>query len=260
MSVSASQAFAAIVREHAPPLAVVLGSGLGGVPSGLEEVASIPFAEWPGLVAPSVAGHSGKFVLGRCGGLPLLVLRGRLHLYEGHSWERIAAPVVVAAGFKVKAILLTNAAGGIRDDLNPGDLMVLTNHVFLQYRQPVGLVSNLSGRKSPYSPRLVEVLRTLDAALPSGVYAAVTGPCYETPAEIRALRAMGADAVGMSTAIEAETAVQLAPEVAAISCITNKAAGLSPGTLDHAEVLANASRPAERLSAILESLVRRLAV
>jgi purine-nucleoside phosphorylase len=246
-------AFAAAVRDHAPRLAVVLGSGLGAVPHSFIELATVRFADVPGLVAPSVHGHGGAIGLGLCAGKPLLVFRGRLHVYEGHPWDQVAAPVRLAAGLGIKVLLLTNAAGGIHDVLWPGDLMVLRDHLFLQrpnaWREPAGA--------PPYSRRLNELLQSIDRGLTAGVYAAVTGPCYETAAEIRALKAMGADAVGMSTAFEAMTADGLGLEVAAISCITNKAAGLTAGTLDHREVLANAARPAERISAILTEFVHR---
>jgi purine-nucleoside phosphorylase len=254
-------AFTAAVRAHGPKVAVVLGSGLGAVPHRFTAAASIPFADVPGLVAPSIHGHSGAIALGRCAGVPLLVFRGRLHAYEGHSWDQVAAPVRLMADWGVKTLILTNAAGGIHDRLNPGDLMVLRDHLWLQTpRAVVGQVSNLSRGESPYSPRLIELLQQAKPGreLLAGVYAAVTGPCYETPAEIRALRAMGADAVGMSTAFEAQTAAGLGMEVAAVSCITNKAAGLTCGTLGHAEVLANAGRPAERISGLLETILPRV--
>ena len=262
-------AFAAAVRAHQPRVAVVLGSGLGAVPHRFAELASIPFADVPGLVAPSVHGHSGAIGLGCCAGVPLLVFRGRLHSYEGHPWDRVAAPIRLMTSWGVRALILTNAAGGIHDRLNPGDLMVLRDHLWLQTPQAVvGQVSNLSRKPdrletyptSPYSPRLIQLLEQAEPGreLLAGIYAAVTGPCYETPAEIRALRAMGADAVGMSTAFEARTAAGLGIEVAAISCITNKAAGLTCGTLDHKEVLANAGRPAERISGLLETILPRV--
>jgi purine-nucleoside phosphorylase len=251
-------AFAAAVRAHGPRVAVVLGSGLGAVPHRFAELASIPFADVPGLVAPSIHGHSGAIGLGGCAGVPLLVFRGRLHSYEGHPWDRVAAPIRLMASWGVRALILTNAAGGIHDRLGPGDLMVLRDHLWLQTPQAVvGRIGKPSDGDSPYSPRLIELLQRAEPGreLLAGVYAAVTGPCYETPAEIRALRAMGADAVGMSTAFEARTAAGLGMEVAAISCITNKAAGLTCGTLDHKEVLANAGRPAERISGLLETIL-----
>jgi purine-nucleoside phosphorylase len=251
--------FAAAVGEHRPRVAVVLGSGLGAAPHRFEEIASVAFGEVPGFIAPSVHGHSGRTALGLCAGRPLLVFRGRLHFYEGYPWDQIAAPLRAAADWGVRVLLLTNAAGGIRGALGPGELMVLRDHLFLQ--RPDAWRESVDSRPAPYSSRLVELLQTIESErgrhLPAGVYAAVTGPCYETPAEIRALRAMGADAVGMSTAFEAVTAVECGMEVAAISCITNKAAGLSRGPLDHAEVLANARRPAERVSDLLEAFVGR---
>jgi purine-nucleoside phosphorylase len=253
--------FTAAVRAHGPRVAIVLGSGLGAVPHRFTEVASIPFADVPGLAAVSVQGHSGTIALGQCADVPLLVFRGRLHFYEGHAWDRVAAPVRLMASWGVKTLILTNAAGGIHDQLNPGDLMVLRNHLWLQTRQAVvGRIANPSYDRSLYSPRLLNLLQFAEPAreLLAGVYAAVTGSCYETPAEIRALRAMGADAVGMSTAFEARTGAELGMEVAAISCITNKAAGLTCGTLDHKEVLANAGRPAERISDLLETILPRV--
>jgi len=254
-------AFAAAVRARGPKVAVVLGSGLGAVPHRFAELSSIPFADVPGLVAPSIHGHSGAIDLGHCVGVPLLVFRGRLHSYEGHSWDRVAAPVRLMASWGVKTLILTNAAGGIHDRLNPGDLMVLRDHLWLQTPRTVrDRIAGSSPDSSPYSSRLIELLQQAEPGreLLAGTYAAVTGPCYETPAEIRALRAMGADAVGMSTTFEARTAAGLGMEVAAISCITNKAAGLTCGTLDHKEVLGNAGRPAERISGLLETILPRV--
>jgi purine-nucleoside phosphorylase len=249
--------FAAAVRELRPQVAVVLGSGLGGVPHRFEEVAAVPFGAVPGLVAPSVHGHSGAIRVGRSGGYPLIVFRGRLHFYEGHPWDRVAVPVEAAAEWGVKVLLLTNAAGGIHDALGPGDLMALRDHFYLQ--RPNAWKELTHSRPSPYSPQLTEWLQTIERDrgrnLMAGVYAAVTGPSYETPAEIRALKTMGADAVGMSTAWEALAARECGMEVAAVSCITNKAAGLTCQILDHKEVLANATKPAERLSELLEAFV-----
>ena len=250
--------FSAAVRAARPQVAVVLGSGLGGVPHRFEERAAVPFAAVPGMVAPAIAGHAGSIALGSCDGQPLLVFRGRVHLYEGHSRDRVAASVGLAAELEVRIIILTNAAGGIHTALNPGDLMVVRDHLSLQ--TPDSWKKWVAGRPpSPYSPRLVELVQGIERAagreLLAGVYAAVTGPCYETPAEIRALRAAGADAVGMSTAHEAAIAASLGLECLAISTITNKAAGLALGTLDHREVLANAAKPAERISEILEKLL-----
>jgi purine-nucleoside phosphorylase len=246
------------VQQHAPTVALVLGSGLGEVPHAYAERAAVAFDAVPGLVAPSVHGHSGRLSLGICTGKPLLVFRGRLHYYEGHPWARVATPIQLAHQLGIRTLLLTNAAGGIHDQLNPGDLMLLRDHLFWQrpnaWQQPAA--------PSPYSPRLLDLVeqaeRTHGRTIRRGVYLAVTGPCYETPAEIRAFRAVGADAVGMSTAYEALTAHALGMECLALSSITNKAAGLAPGILDHHEVLANAQLPAQRLSTIVADLLRAL--
>jgi purine-nucleoside phosphorylase len=249
--------FSAQVRDHLPRVAVVLGSGLGSVPQRFEELASVPFADVPGLATTSVKGHSGSICLGICTSRPVLIFRGRLHFYEGHPWERVTKPVELMAALGVKTLFLTNAAGGIHDSVGPGDIMVLRDHLFLQ--MPNAWKSVAEPRTPPYSRRLIELLQQCERErgrnLMAGVYAALTGPCYETPAEIRALKAMGADAVGMSTAAEANTAARAGLDVAAISCITNKAAGLTTGILDHREVLANAARPAERISEILETIL-----
>jgi len=254
------ESFVAAVQQHRPQAAVVLGSGLGAVPHRFQEFAAVPFADDPGLAAPSVLGHSGKIALGVCGGRPLLVFRGRLHFYEGHSPDAVSASVRRIVDWGVRFLVLTNAAGGIHYDLWPGDLMVLRNHLFLQAPNAWKLLSG--PRTPPYSPRLIELAQAVERecgrTLLAGVYAAVTGPCYETPAEIRALAVMGADAVGMSTAIEAESAAEFGLEVLALSCITNKAAGLASSSLDHREVLANASKPAERVSELIEELLPRL--
>ena len=253
-------AFENAVRASQPRVAVVLGSGLGSVPHHFVELASIAFADVPGLATPSVHGHSGSISLGTCVDRPLLVFRGRLHFYEGHPWDLVIQPVRLMAKWRVKTLLLTNAAGGIHDSLGPGELMVLRDHLFLQTPHSWRVVTQ--PRTAPYSPRLMELLQEAKKQhgrhLMAGVYAAVTGPCYETPAEIRALKAIGADAAGMSTAAEAQAAVAVGLEVAALSCITNKAAGLSAGVLDHREVLANAARHAERISELLETILPRL--
>lgn len=243
----------------------MLGSGQSSVLSGLTESASVTFADVPGLAVPSVSGHSGKIVVGTLGEIPLVVFQGRLHFYEGHVWEKVASPVAFAAGLGVKTLLLTNAAGGIHPSLGPGSLMIVRDHLFWQrpgsWRGPGPETCACidDARPSPYSSRLIEQLRTAGQAtgeaLMSGIYAAVTGPCYETPAEIRALRAAGADAVGMSTAHECETGCALGMECAAISAITNKGAGLGEGTLDHKDVLQVMAGIRERLGRLIAAFV-----
>lgn len=252
--------FTRTVRGLAPRSAVVLGSGLGGVTAGFRESASAAFGDVPGLVPTTVHGHSGRIAVGLWGGTPVLVFFGRLHFYEGHSPDVVTGPVRAAADLGATRLILTNAAGGVHPSLEPGSLMAIRGHfrVFgpAAWRE---LTIEKPEPRAAYSPRLLcEMLdheRAAGRSLLAGVYAALTGPCYETPAEIRALAACGAEAVGMSTALEAETATGLGLEVAAISCVTNKAAGLGGTKLDHAEVLANANLAVERLAALIGRLV-----
>jgi purine-nucleoside phosphorylase len=248
---SAFADFERIVRPLAPRAAVVLGSGLGDVAADLRESASIPFGHVPNLATPTVRGHGGRVVVGLWGATPTLLFLGRLHFYEGHNREVVTGIVRVAADLGVKRLILTNAAGGIHPDFGPGSLMAIRGHFKLLGPDVWRALAAGNALATPYSPHLLALMPDLFA----GVYAALTGPCYETPAEICALAACGADAVGMSTALEAEAAAEVGMEVAAISCITNKAAGLTAGTLDHGEVLANARLAGERLRDLLTHLV-----
>ena len=244
-----------------PRAAVVLGSGLGGVAAGFAAEATAGFADVPGLVPPTVAGHRGQVAVGTWARVPVVVCSGRVHFYEGHPWDRVTRLVGLAAEFGATHLILTNAAGGIDPALRPGDLMAVRDHVKLLDRGAWRRLAS-GDRAAPYSPRLVALLRSLEAdsgrSLPVGTYAALTGPCYETPAEIRALRAAGADAVGMSTAVEAEMAAGLGMEVVGISTITNAAAGLGSGPLTHAEVEATARLAADRLGGLIGRLLARL--
>lgn len=230
-----------------PRTAIILGSGLAKAVVGYETVAVCPFAEAPGLAGTSVQGHLGQVSVGRWGGSAVIVFHGRLHFYEGKPWPLVTATVDLAHRLGATRLLLTNAAGGIHPDLNPGDLMAISGH--RRWLDPSDFAKEPAERlfSVEWANRLIEYERANGRRLIAGTYAALTGPCYETPAEIRALKAISADAVGMSTVREAERGVALGMTVIGLSCITNKAAGLSPGPLDHAEVLANASAPAERV-------------
>lgn len=254
----AFEPFAAEARARRPRVAVVLGSGLSGAAVAFRGTASVGFGDVPGLVPPTVHGHTGRLAVGDWDGVPAVLVSGRLHFYEGHPWEVVTGTVRVLADLGVKVLVLTNAAGGIHPALGPGSLMALRGH--LSVLGPGEWRRLADDPLRPYSGRLTEAMQGAEAAvrrdLLAGVYAAVTGPSYETPAEIRALRHAGADAVGMSTAREAEAAVALGLEVAAVSCITNRAAGLSDGPLDHREVLENARLAVDRLAGLLGHLVR----
>lgn len=251
-------AFVGVAASLRPRVAVVLGSGLAGVAADFREAASVGFGDVPGLVPPTVHGHGGRLAVGDWGGVPALLASGRLHFYEGHPWDVVTGTVRVVADLGVKVLVLTNAAGGIHPDLGPGSLMAINGDLAVLDR--ADWQSLALGPWKPYSDRLVRAMQGHESAagrtLPAGVYAAVTGPSYETPAEIRALRACGADAVGMSTVKEVDAAYDLGLEVAAISCITNRAAGLSDGPLDHREVLDNAKLAVDRLRGLLGHLVR----
>lgn len=262
-SASTFAEFAAAVRAAGAEAALVLGSGMGSVVRRLEPVRAVSFGDIPGMTATTVAGHAGRLTFGRWAGRNVLLFEGRLHYYEGHPWDKVVVPVQTAAALGAKVLLLTNAAGGIHDALGPGSLMIIRDHIEWTrsycWRLP-GPGGVGPARPSPYSPRLVDLLaragRAVGADLLQGVYAQLTGPCYETPAEIRALRTWGADAVGMSTAREIQAGADAGMECAAISCITNKAAGLSGAPLNHEEVLATAAAQSETLAGLIDGLLR----
>ncbi len=248
-----------IVRDRPPRVALILGSGLSDIADRLEDAVELPFGNVPGMETSGVAGHRGVLLLGQWSNVPVLVFAGRLHYYEGHAWRRVVQPVHIVHELGASILVATNAAGGIRDDLQPGDLMALSGHLDGTrenwWRAACGLAlaeSRAAAKpQAAYSPRLLDLL-----PLPRGIYAQLTGPSYETPAEIRALRTMGADAVGMSTGREIEAGFALGMECAAISCITNKAAGLSEGAIHHGEVLETGRRVKEKLIDALASLIR----
>jgi purine-nucleoside phosphorylase len=254
-------AFAALAdscRQAPPHVALVLGSGMGHVADRLQNKQSVLFADIPGLPAASVHGHKGCLTLGDWAGKRVLLFEGRLHHYEGHPWEVVVRPIQTAAALGARIAVLTNAAGGIADPLGPGSLMAIRDHVEWTrpffWRQP-----GPGARPSPYSPRLLQILadtaKAMNCDLHEGIYTAVTGPSYETPAEIRAMKAWGGDAVGMSTAREIQAGHDASLECAAVSLITNRAAGLSGMALNHEEVLAMATAQSMRLADLLEGFL-----
>lgn len=245
-------------RERAPRIALILGSGLGDLADRLADVVELPFGRVPGLSESSVPGHRGAVLLGEWNGVPLLVFAGRLHYYEGHPWRTVVQPIRIAHELGASILITTNAAGAIRDDLRPGDLMAIHAHLDCTreywWKAACGVADavEFATPQAAYSERLLNLL-----SLPRGVYAQVTGPSYETPAEIRALRTCGVDAVGMSTAREIQTGFDLGMECAAISCITNKAAGLGSGAISHEEVLQAGSSVRERILGLLDTFIAR---
>ena len=247
-----------------PALAIVLGSGFHHVLTELRVDKKISYAKIPGFPKPTVSGHAGELYFGHLGKTPLLVLSGRAHFYEGHSMERVTFAVRALAAFGIHDLLLTNAAGGINKNFQAGDFMVLTDHVNLTGVNPlrgpaIGGLPRFVDLTDTYDNKLRELLfragRLAKVKLLRGVYLAVSGPSYETPAEIRAFAKLGADAVGMSTVPEAMAARQCGLNVVAISCITNLAAGICDGTLSHAEVL----ETAEKVKRLAAKLLRNFA-
>ncbi len=247
-----------------PRALVVLGSGLGAVVDALDRRAEVPFADVRGMAASAVAGHSGRFVMAYAGDVPVLVSVGRLHLYEGHPSDTVVLPLRAARAMGASVLVATNAAGGVSDRVRPGDLVMLSDHLNLTGSSPLlgpnleSLGERFPGMADAYSARLrtlaSERAGELGLELVEGVYAGVLGPQYETPAEVRALAAAGADVVGMSTVHEVIAAAHAGMECLAFSAVTNMA-GTAGG---HEEVLETGARTAERLSVLLTDILARL--
>ena len=262
------QAVAAI-RAHAggraPKVGIVLGSGLGDFAERLEERTAIPYAELPHFPKSSVVGHAGRLVLGRIGGEPIVAMQGRVHYYEGFSPSEVVFPIRVLCRLGIHTLVVTNAAGGINPDFAPGDLMAITDHINLSGFNPLrGPNDDRLGPRFPdmsegYGKALVakilECGKRLGIDVRSGVYAISAGPSYETPAEIRMLQRLGADAVGMSTVPEVIAARHMGVKVAGISCITNLAAGISAVPLSHEEVGETAARVREVFCGLLAAFL-----
>jgi purine-nucleoside phosphorylase len=249
-----------------PTLAIVLGSGFQHALTELRVDKKVSYAKIPGFPVSSVSGHAGELIFGHLGKTPVLVLSGRAHFYEGHPMERVTFPIRALAAFGIRDLLLTNAAGGINPDFRRGDFMVVTDHINFMGANP------LRGAPLPGLPPFVDLTRVYDPKLNAllfkaarkckmtlqrGVYVAVSGPSYETPAEIRAFARLGADAVGMSTVPEAVVARQCGLNVAAVSCITNPAAGRGKEKLSHAEVLKTADRVKSLAAELLKNFAER---
>lgn len=252
-----------------PRVAVVLGSGLGAFGDELEAARAIPYARIPGFPRSTAVGHAGRLVIGKAGGVPVAAMQGRVHFYEGYTAGQVIFPMRVLARMGVRAVILTNAAGGINRNFSPGALVVIRDHINLMGANPLaGPNDPRFGPRFPdmtgaYSPAFREIARReaarLGSELREGVYAAVSGPSYETPAEIAYLEKIGADLVGMSTVPEVIAARHMGLEVLGISCVTNLAAGISGRPLSHDEVLETGERVAAQLIALLRAVIPRLA-
>lgn len=251
--------------KHRPKIGVILGSGLGAFAESLADATAIPFSEIESFPHSAVIGHAGKLIVGLAGRIPIAAMQGRVHFYEGHSMQQVVFPIRVLHALGCEKTIITNAAGGISEMLEPGCLVVLTDHINLQGTNPlIGPNDERLGLRffdmsTAYHPSFREIAMreglNLGIKMHEGIYLAVSGPSYETPAEIRAFRILGADVVGMSTVPEVIAARHMGMKILAISCVTNLAAGRSPKPLVHEEVLEVGARIRGQFTKLLETVV-----
>ncbi len=249
------------------PVAIVLGSGLGAFAGDLKDATAIPYEEIPGFARSTVEGHAGRLVIGRAGEVTVAAMQGRFHFYEGYSLEEVTFPIRVLKLLGVQTLVLTNAAGTLKTDFTPGSLMVISDHLNLLGDNPLrGPNDERFGPRFPdltsvYPRRLQDIViaeaNEMGLEVYRGVYAALAGPSYETPAEIRMMRALGADVVGMSTVPEAIVARHMSMQVIGISCITNLAAGVSDEPIDHSQVMAIGERVRGNFTTLLGRVLGR---
>jgi len=262
----------AFVRQRTdlqPTVGVILGSGLGQLVDRMQDQVAIDYRDLPHFPAPTVAGHAGRMVIGRIGGVVVVAMQGRFHFYEGHDMRTVAYPTAFMKQFGVRTLVVSNSAGGINRGFTPGDLMLITDHINLFATNPLmGLNDERLGPRFPdmteaYSPRLIDIadsaVAELGMSFRRGVYAGLSGPCYETAAEIRYLERIGADAVGMSTVPEVIAARYLGLEVLGISCVTNMATGIATVKHAHEEVVRIANAASERFCAVVAATIEKLA-
>jgi len=266
---AAYQLLSELFGDFQPTVGLILGSGLGFfADSHMEIVGSLDYKRVPNMVESTVEGHQGRFVWGKVGNTNVLCMQGRVHYYEGYTMQQITTPVRLMASGGIKTLILTNAAGGIRDDLNPGNLMLICDHINMMGDNPLrgpndaNFGPRFNDMTTTYTPELrakaKKVAENLGVTLSEGVYLAVSGPCFETPAEIRAYRAIGADAVGMSTVPEAIVARHAGMQIMGISCITNKAAGLGDAELSHEDVSETAGKVKETFACLVKGIVEKI--
>lgn len=251
--------------DFKPEIALILGSGLGDYADGIQIEQTISYMEIEGFPISTVAGHKGRFVFGYVDQIPVVIMQGRVHYYEGYPMSDVVLPTRLMGMMGAKKLILTNAAGGVNFDYKPGDFMLIKDHITTAVPSPlIGPNLDELGVRFPdmsevYSVRLRNIIKKeaekLRIRLQEGVYVQLTGPAYETPAEIRMCRTWGGDAVGMSTACEAMAAHHMGMEVCGISCITNLAAGMSAAQLDHKEVQETADRVANQFKALITAIV-----
>jgi len=255
------------IGDVRPEIAIILGSGLGALADQFEDLVRVPFADVPEFPAATVAGHAGALVAGTLGGRNVIALAGRFHMYEGHSAALAGFPVRVMHALGARVLFVSNAAGAVRPDFEPGDLMIINDHLNLSFSNPLtGPVQDGDERFPDMSAaydaqlraRLLDCGNNLGIPLREGVYACLSGPSFETPAEVRMLRTLGADAVGMSTVPEVIVARAIGMRVAGMSCITNAASGTSDAPVLHKEVLDVTARSAARFQSVVRAFVTEL--
>jgi purine-nucleoside phosphorylase len=249
-------------------VALVLGSGLGAFADSLEDALAVPYAEITGFARSTVEGHAGRLVLGRVEGVPVIVMQGRFHFYEGYALEEVTFPVRTLGLLGIKTLVLTNAAGGLNNAFTQGSLIVISDHLNLMGVNPLlGANDPRFGARFPdmtevynheYQEIAIKEAQALGLELRRGVYAALSGPSYETPAEIRMMRLLGADAVGMSTVPEAIVARHMGIKVLGLSCITNMAAGVLDAPINHEEVIETGARVADTVTTLLRRVIPKL--
>ena len=249
-------------------IALILGSGLGAFADDLQEQVAIPYTEIPGFARSTVAGHAGRLVLGKIEDVPIVAMQGRFHYYEGYAFDEVIFPIRVFSLMGVKALVLTNAAGGINVAFDQGALMVISDHLNLIGENPLrGANDDRFGPRFPdmsevyardFQEIAVDEAHAIGIELRRGIYAALSGPSYETPAEVRMLRTLGADAVGMSTVPEAIIARQMGIKVLGLSCITNLAAGVHDEPINHEDVMETGERVRETFKELLRRIIPRL--
>ena len=251
-----------------PHVALVLGSGLGGIADSLENSVYIPTAKIPHYPVSTVPGHAGNWIFGNLNGVPLLAIQGRVHYYEGYTLQQVTYPIHLIAGLGIKNLILTTASGSLNSSFKPGDLMIFTDHISFGFGNPlIGQPENLLGKRfpdmsKPYDPRLIEIAENvgheMNSPFKKGVFCWLTGPSYETAAEVRMLRLIGGDAVSMSTVPEVIVAVQRHLSVLGISMITNLATGIAPSALLHKDVISMANVAGKKLGSLFEKIIPRI--
>ncbi|MFA6940310.1 MAG: purine-nucleoside phosphorylase [Clostridiaceae bacterium] len=246
-------------------IGVILGSGLGDLADKIQNKIIVKYEDIPNIPKSTVKGHKGQFVIGDFMGKKVIMMQGRFHYYEGYSMDRITLPVYIMKGLGVSSLIVTNAAGGVNTSFNPGDLMIIKDSINMSFDNPLfGKNDEKIGPRFPdmlgaYSKKLIDIAlkasHKLNIKLQQGIYYITTGPCYETPAEIKMIRFLGGDAVGMSTVPEVIAARYLNLEVLGISCITNMAAGILPKPLNHKEVIETSNKVKDKFTSLIENII-----